>query len=517
MTIARSTSAAFALLIALLASGAPQTVSPASPAPATPAVLSPAAARVQADVAFLASDELKGRRAGTPEADRAADVARRSGSGRSAFCPPARTARGCSPSTSSTASTSARRTASRRARPRRRRRGPSGPTSARSRSRPRGAAEGEVVFAGYGIVSKDLGYDDYAGLDVKDKVVLVLRYSPDGDDEKSPFSPFAALRFKAAVAREKGAKALLVAAGPLTKDVPDDLIALRTDAAFSDAGIVALSVRRPVAEALLARLRKDARGRAEGDRRREEAGVLRGGGLARRAERRRDAAPREDGERDRPPEGRRPGEERRDRDRRRALRPPRPRRHDVARRGERPADPPRRRRQRLRRRRAPRDGAGPRREARDAPALRPLHRVRGGGARHARLAPLHEEPDRPVGIGRRDVQHGHGRAPARRQARRAGRRDVSGVEGPRRVVERRARSSSSRSSTAASARRTTRRSTRRRSRSSSSSRARTPTTTSRRTRPTGSTPRGSSASSGFSSPSSSRSRPPRRSGSRSAR
>ena len=73
MTIARSTSAAFALLIASLASGAPQTVSPASPAPAAPAVLSPAAARVQADVAWLASPELKGRRAGTPEADRAAD------------------------------------------------------------------------------------------------------------------------------------------------------------------------------------------------------------------------------------------------------------------------------------------------------------------------------------------------------------------------------------------------------------------------------------------------------------
>jgi aminopeptidase YwaD len=34
--------------------------------------------------------------------------------------------------------------------------------------------------------------------------------------------------------------------------VPDDLIALRTDAAFSDAGVVAVSIRRPVAEELLA-------------------------------------------------------------------------------------------------------------------------------------------------------------------------------------------------------------------------------------------------------------------------
>ena len=39
-----------------------------------------------------------------------------------------------------------------------------------------------VVFAGYGIVvpeSQDFGYDSYATLDVKDKVVLVLRYFPE--------------------------------------------------------------------------------------------------------------------------------------------------------------------------------------------------------------------------------------------------------------------------------------------------------------------------------------------------
>lgn len=113
-----------------------------------------------------------------------------------------------------------------------------------------GTVPGEVVFAGYGITAKDLAYDDYEGLDVKDKIVLVLRYSPDGDDEKSPFSPFNALRFKASLAREKGAKAVLVATGPATKDVSDDLVAMRTDAAFSDAGLVVFSVKRPVAEAL---------------------------------------------------------------------------------------------------------------------------------------------------------------------------------------------------------------------------------------------------------------------------
>lgn len=220
----------------------------AQPAPAP--ALSPAAARVQASVAFLASDDLKGRRAGTPEADRAAawlvDQFKRIGLSpagpNGAWLQPFDFIDGVDLGPKNRLETGA--AAGKKV------------WAVGTDFRPlafsaAGPAEDEVVFAGYGIVSKDLGYDDYAGLDVRGKVVLVLRYSPDGDDEKSPFSPFAALRFKAAVAHEKGAKAMLVATGPLTKDVPDDLIALRTDAAFSDAGIVAMSVRRPVAEALL--------------------------------------------------------------------------------------------------------------------------------------------------------------------------------------------------------------------------------------------------------------------------
>jgi hypothetical protein len=48
-------------------------------------------------------------------------------------------------------------------------------------------AEAEVVFAGYGITAKDYGYDDYADVDVKGKIALVLRYEPPPKDDKSPF------------------------------------------------------------------------------------------------------------------------------------------------------------------------------------------------------------------------------------------------------------------------------------------------------------------------------------------
>jgi len=44
-----------------------------------------------------------------------------------------------------------------------------------------------VVFAGYGITEKEIGYDDFKGLDVKGKIVLILTEAPGKDDPKSPF------------------------------------------------------------------------------------------------------------------------------------------------------------------------------------------------------------------------------------------------------------------------------------------------------------------------------------------
>jgi len=116
-----------------------------------------------------------------------------------------------------------------------------------------GAARGEVVFAGYGIVAPDLGYDDYQGVDASGRVVLVLRYGPGGDDPQSRWAAFTALRFKAAAARDHGAKALLVVTGPRTPGAKDELVPLRTDASLADAGLPAFTIAREVADALLAR------------------------------------------------------------------------------------------------------------------------------------------------------------------------------------------------------------------------------------------------------------------------
>ena len=52
----------------------------------------------------------------------------------------------------------------------------------------RGRLSGRVVFAGYGITAPEYNYDDYAGLDAKDKIVLILRHEPQEFDENSVFA-----------------------------------------------------------------------------------------------------------------------------------------------------------------------------------------------------------------------------------------------------------------------------------------------------------------------------------------
>ncbi len=77
-----------------------------------------------------------------------------------------------------------------------------------------GEASGEVVFAGYGLVAPGDGgrrYDSYAGLDVKNKIVLILRYVPENVEpaRRAQLNRYAGLRYKAMLARERGAKAVL--------------------------------------------------------------------------------------------------------------------------------------------------------------------------------------------------------------------------------------------------------------------------------------------------------------------
>jgi hypothetical protein len=71
-----------------------------------------------------------------------------------------------------------------------------------------------LVFVGYGITAKEEGYDDYAGVDVGGKAVIVLRHEPQQADPNSVFngtkdSAHAPLRRKLANAYEHGAAAVV--------------------------------------------------------------------------------------------------------------------------------------------------------------------------------------------------------------------------------------------------------------------------------------------------------------------
>jgi aminopeptidase YwaD len=108
-----------------------------------------------------------------------------------------------------------------------------------------GEASGEVIFAGYGIVSNEPARDDYAGQNVRGKIVLALAGVPTIDPH-SPLQAFVSARRKAVAAREKGAAALLLVL-PKDSDAPHmDGIGVT-----ADAGIPVLIVRRSVAAAWL--------------------------------------------------------------------------------------------------------------------------------------------------------------------------------------------------------------------------------------------------------------------------
>jgi Tol biopolymer transport system component len=132
---------------------------------------------------------------------------------------------------------------------------------------------GDLVLAGYGISSKELGVDDYEKLAVKGKIAVVRRFVPEGDKwkERDAQRRYGDIRYKAWTAREKGAVGLIVVDAPLPpQDAPKDwkapdeapLAPLRAES-YGDAGIPVVMVKRSALAPLLADLEKKKKARAE--------------------------------------------------------------------------------------------------------------------------------------------------------------------------------------------------------------------------------------------------------------
>ncbi|MCA9179694.1 MAG: M20/M25/M40 family metallo-hydrolase [Planctomycetales bacterium] len=95
-----------------------------------------------------------------------------------------------------------------------------------------GAVEADVVFVGYGISAPKLKYDEYEGVDVAGKVVVLIRREPQQEDEKSPFdgkrtSSHAFIQNKIAAAKKAKAAAIVMVNDPHStrRDKRDELTA----------------------------------------------------------------------------------------------------------------------------------------------------------------------------------------------------------------------------------------------------------------------------------------------------
>jgi len=114
-----------------------------------------------------------------------------------------------------------------------------------------GEIHGPLVFAGYGASAAEFGYDDYAGLGVQGKIVVLLRYEPTGFAAKGGhqgLTQHAALIAKAINARDHGAKAVVIVNGKLGDGEDDLLTRFGSVSGPENAGIVLVHVKNKVAQ-----------------------------------------------------------------------------------------------------------------------------------------------------------------------------------------------------------------------------------------------------------------------------
>jgi len=82
-----------------------------------------------------------------------------------------------------------------------------------------GVVTGDVVYAGYGITAPELNYDDYAGIDVRGKIILIERESPvspgAGPEKFNPWYQYSFHQYKLENAVKHGAVGMLYNYGPI--------------------------------------------------------------------------------------------------------------------------------------------------------------------------------------------------------------------------------------------------------------------------------------------------------------
>ena len=114
-----------------------------------------------------------------------------------------------------------------------------------------------LVFAGYGITAPALGYDDFAGIDVTGKAVMIFTHEPQENDPASAFDGkantiHATTMQKAMVARRQGARLLLIVEDPGHDDESATFERWLKDPQAEEYGIEVARVSRRLATQALA-------------------------------------------------------------------------------------------------------------------------------------------------------------------------------------------------------------------------------------------------------------------------
>jgi len=115
-----------------------------------------------------------------------------------------------------------------------------------------GTLEAPAVFAGYGLSAPDLGYDDFRGIDVRNKIVITCIGTPGGDRPDSPFNkPENRARFAGRYTPAEKCARLLARKGALTLLIIDEEIGRVDNAGEYKEGAWIPSARRRVEVPLL--------------------------------------------------------------------------------------------------------------------------------------------------------------------------------------------------------------------------------------------------------------------------
>ena len=104
----------------------------------------------------------------------------------------------------------------------------------------------QIIFAGYGInmITDSLVWNDYKGLDVDGKWVMVMRHSPERENPHSPFAPHSDLHKKMIEARDRGAAGIIF----ISQIEDSTLIPFKYIPGYSKSGIPAIHISNNIAD-----------------------------------------------------------------------------------------------------------------------------------------------------------------------------------------------------------------------------------------------------------------------------